>query len=147
MFNCKPVFFLDEIQIVDHWEKFARRLSDQGYRVYITGSNAKMLSSEIATTLGGRYMIQNVYPFSFNEHLLSQGIDPAAKNTVYQFRVEILKAFEIYFKFGGLPPLYKKYASAMRFYQFLISITAHLKVFEWCAMPAFLYSFTDCIDG
>jgi predicted AAA+ superfamily ATPase len=53
MFDCKPVFFLDEIQVVDHWEKFARRLSDQGYRVYITGSNAKMLSSEIATTLGG----------------------------------------------------------------------------------------------
>jgi predicted AAA+ superfamily ATPase len=66
MFSCKPIFFLDEIQVVDHWEKFARRLSDQGYRVYITGSNAKMLRSEIATTLGGRYMIQNVYPFSFN---------------------------------------------------------------------------------
>ena len=53
MFDCKPIFFLDEIQIVDHWEKFARRLADQGYRVYVTGSNAKMLSSEIATTLGG----------------------------------------------------------------------------------------------
>jgi predicted AAA+ superfamily ATPase len=105
MFSCKPIFFLDEIQVVDHWEKFARRLSDQGYRVYITGSNAKMLSSEIATTLGGRYMIQNVYPFSFNEHLLSQGIDCTAKNTIYQFRVEILKAFEVYFRFGGLPEL------------------------------------------
>jgi predicted AAA+ superfamily ATPase len=105
MFSCKPVFFLDELQVVDRWEKFARRLSDQGYRVYITGSNAKMLSSEIATTLGGRYMIQNVYTFSFNEHLLSQGIDCAAKNIIYQFRVEILKAFEIYFRFGGLPEL------------------------------------------
>ena len=36
MYDCKPVFFLDEIQIVDHWEKFARRLADQGYRVYVT---------------------------------------------------------------------------------------------------------------
>jgi len=43
---------LDEIQIVEYWEKLARRLADQGYRVYVTGSNAKMLSSEIATTLG-----------------------------------------------------------------------------------------------
>lgn len=62
MFDCKPIFFLDEIQIVDGWEKFARRLADQGYRVYVTGSNAKMPGSEIATTLGGRYIIQNVYP-------------------------------------------------------------------------------------
>jgi predicted AAA+ superfamily ATPase len=105
MFNCKPIFFLDEIQVVDHWEKFARRLSDQGYRVYITGSNAKMLSSEIATTLGGRYITANVYPFSFSEHLLSAGINISKKNSVYQFRSEILKAFEIYFRFGGLPEL------------------------------------------
>lgn len=69
-----PIFFLDEIQIVEHWEKFARRLADQKYRVYITGSNAKMLSSEIATTLGGRFLIQNVYPFSFREYLKANSI-------------------------------------------------------------------------
>jgi predicted AAA+ superfamily ATPase len=105
MYDCKPIFFLDEIQIIDHWEKFARRLADQGYRVYITGSNAKMLSSEIATTLGGRYMIQNVYPFSFDEYLFSSGIDIKNKNAIYQFRTEITKAFETYFRFGGLPEL------------------------------------------
>ena len=49
MFDCKPIFFLDEVQIVDRWEKFARRLADKSYRVYITESNAKMLSSDIAT--------------------------------------------------------------------------------------------------
>jgi predicted AAA+ superfamily ATPase len=105
MFDCKPIFFLDEIQIVDKWEKFARRLADQGYRVYITGSNAKMLSSEVATTLGGRYMIQNVYPFSFREHLTSYGMDMSDKNIVYRSRTEIAKAFETYFRFGGLPEL------------------------------------------
>jgi predicted AAA+ superfamily ATPase len=105
MFDCKPVFFLDEIQIVNRWEKFARRLADQGYRVYITGSNAKMLSSEIATTLGGRYMIQNVYPFSFGEYLSSLDIDLDDKNAIYRFRTEITKAFETYFRFGGLPEL------------------------------------------
>ena len=62
MYDSRPIFFLDEIQLVDRWEKFARRLADQKYQVYITGSNAKMLSSEIATTLGGRYMIYEVYP-------------------------------------------------------------------------------------
>ena len=107
MYDHKPLFFLDEIQIVPNWEKFARRLADQNYRVYITGSNAKMLSSEIATTLGGRYMIQNVYPFSFKEFLTSAGIDCNDKNAVFRFRTEINKTFETYFRFGGLPETVK----------------------------------------
>jgi len=105
MFDCKPIFFLDEIQTVDHWEKFARRLADQGYRVYVTGSNAKMLSSEIATTLGGRYIIQNVYPYSFQEYLISLGIDLTDKNFIYNYRARIVKAYENYFRYGGLPEL------------------------------------------
>ena len=107
MFDHKPVFFLDEIQIIPNWEKFARRLADQNYRVYITGSNAKMLSSEIATTLGGRYMIQNVYPFSFKEFLISVGINANEKNAIFHFRNEINRAFETYFRFGGLPEAVK----------------------------------------
>lgn len=105
MFDCKPIFFLDEIQIVDGWEKFARRLADQGFRVYVTGSNAKMFSSEIATTLGGRYIIQNVYPYSFPEYLNSLGIDLFDRNFMYRYRTEIAKAYENYFRFGGLPEL------------------------------------------
>ena len=96
---------LDEIQIVEYWEKLARRLADQGYRVYVTGSNAKMLSSEIATTLGGRFMIQEIYPYSFIEYLIYQSIDVSNKNTIYRFRNEIVKAYETYFRFGGLPEL------------------------------------------
>ena len=107
MYNHKPLFFLDEIQIVPNWEKFARRLADQNYRVYITGSNAKMLSSEIATTLGGRYMIRNVYPFSFKEFLTSKNIDCNDKNTFFRYRTEINKACEDYFRFGGLPEAVK----------------------------------------
>jgi uncharacterized protein len=103
----KPIFFLDEVLIVDRWEKFVRRLADQGYRVYVTGSNAKMLSSEIATTLGGRYIIQNVYPYSFPEYLTSLGIDLADKNFAYRYRSEIIKAFENYFRYGGLPEVTK----------------------------------------
>lgn len=103
MYDVNPIFFLDEIQVVDKWEKFARRLADQGYQVYITGSNAKMLSSEIATTLGGRFMIQHTYPFSFSEYLVSLGIDMADKNIQYSHSKEINKAFQIYFHFGGLP--------------------------------------------
>jgi predicted AAA+ superfamily ATPase len=105
MFDCKPIFFLDEIQIVDRWEKFARRLADQGYRVYVTGSNAKMVSSEIATTLGGRYIIQNVYAYSYQEYLVSLGIDLTDRNFIYRYRAGIEKAYENYFRFGGLPEL------------------------------------------
>ena len=103
MFDTQPVFFFDEIQIVEGWEKFARRLADQRYRVYITGSNAKMLSSEIATTLGGRYIIKEVFPLSFAEYLSFAGIDVKEKNALYLHKKEIVKHFETYFHFGGLP--------------------------------------------
>ena len=103
MYGHRPIFFLDEIQNIKGWEKFARRLADTGYRVYITGSNAKMLSSEIATTLGGRYLIKNVYPFSFNEYLSFRKIDMADKNAIYKYRSGIMRSFEEYFYGGGLP--------------------------------------------
>ena len=55
MYSGQPIFFFDEIQNVDGWANFARRLANLKYRVYVTGSNAKMLSSDIETVLGGRY--------------------------------------------------------------------------------------------
>jgi hypothetical protein len=66
-----------------------------------------MLSSEIATTLGGRFIIQNVYPYSFQEYLTSLGTDLNDKNYIYRYRNEIVKAYENYFRFGGLPELIK----------------------------------------
>lgn len=103
MFDTQPVFFFDEIQVVEGWEKFARRLADQKYRVYVTGSNAKMLSSEIATTLGGRFLVKEVFPLSFAEYLSFVGIDVSKKNALHLYKKEILRHFETYFRFGGLP--------------------------------------------
>ena len=103
MYDNRPIFFLDEIQLVDRWEKFARRLADQKYQVYITGSNAKMLSSEIATTLGGRYMIHEVYPYSLKEYLRANGIDTVEKNAVFKYGKQIIKLTNSYFQHGGLP--------------------------------------------
>ncbi|MBQ2551383.1 MAG: ATP-binding protein [Treponema sp.] len=105
MFSCKPFIFLDEIQNVDGWEKFARRLADTKYSVYITGSNAKMLSKEMATVLGGRFLVQNVFPFSFKEQLSVDGIkvDPVS---VIRDKNEIVRGFETYFYNGGLPELH-----------------------------------------
>ena len=62
-------YFFDEIQIIDGWEHFVRRLADQKKHVNITGSNAKMLSSEMESVLGGRYISKMIMPFSFGEVL------------------------------------------------------------------------------
>lgn len=103
MFDNQPVFFFDEIQVVEGWEKFARRLADQKYRVYITGSNAKMLSSEIATTLGGRFLIKEVFPLSFAEYLSFVGINVKENNALHRYKKEIMRHLDTYFRFGGLP--------------------------------------------
>ena len=104
LFAHKPIFMLDEIQLVDGWEKFARRLADHKYLVYITGSNAKMLSKEISTTLDGRYIVQNVFPFSFMEFLQSKNIQ-LEKQWEYLDNAPIKRTFNEYFHFGGLPEL------------------------------------------
>ena len=105
-FSFRPIFFLDEIQIVPGWEKFVRRLADKNYRVFVTGSNAKMLSSEIATTLGGRFLIQNVYPFSFREFLKFEGFE-LKSNWLYTpgTRNGVVRSFDTYFYNGGFPEL------------------------------------------
>ena len=103
MYDHKPLFFLDEVQLVNGWEKFARRLADQKYQVYITGSNAKMLSSEIATTLGGRYMVQEVFPYSFSEYLRAHDIELTQKNTEFKQRKQIVRLADEYFRKGGMP--------------------------------------------
>ena len=94
----KPVLFLDEVQNIPGWEKFARRLADQKYIVNITGSNAKMLSSDVATTLGGRYIIQYVFPYDFTEFLSANDVDIfSTKNG------ELMPQMDEYLRFGGFP--------------------------------------------
>lgn len=104
LYDKKPILFLDEIQNIEGWEKFARRLADTKYRVYITGSNAKMLSKDIQTTLGGRYVAVEVYPYSFKEFLRANGTDFTAKTLAStRGKAEMLRKFNDYFYFGGFP--------------------------------------------
>ena len=101
---AKPALFLDEIQNIDGWEKFARRVSDSKYMVWITGSNAKMLSKEMMSTLGGRYIPIEIYPFSFAEYLRWADIPYDEKSLLgTSARVNLKKAYEEYVKWGGLP--------------------------------------------
>lgn len=103
LFPGEPILFLDEIQNVDGWEKFARRLADENRRIFITGSNAHMLSREIATTLGGRYLIREVYPFDFGEYLRYEHINLETNWEYAPIKADIVRLFEDYFNFGGLP--------------------------------------------
>lgn len=103
MFASEPIIFLDEIQNVEGWEHFARRLADEKRRVFITGSNAYMLSREIASTLGGRYLMQEVYPFSFSEYLEYHRITLDAHWYLAPVKTDVVRLFESYFYHGGLP--------------------------------------------
>ena len=103
--NTKPTFFFDEIQNVGGWENFARRLANQKYQVYITGSNAKMLSRDIQTVLGGRYIDVPVYPYSFAEFLSANGVELGSRWMYGQKRGEVERAFNVYFQWGGFPEL------------------------------------------
>ncbi|MFB6306348.1 MAG: ATP-binding protein [Flavobacteriales bacterium] len=107
LYNETPDLYFDEIQNIDHWEKFARRLSDQGYKIMITGSNSKMLSKEIATTLGGRFIVQKIFPLSFKEYLKFNNI-VLKQNFEYSDQLNTVKrSFEEYFQYGGFPELIK----------------------------------------
>lgn len=102
----KPYLFLDEIQNVDGWEKFVRRVADMKYRINITGSNSKMLSKEIASTLGGRFMIVNVFPYSFKEYLSANHIENIILDQLgTKKRADIVSQYEQYVTYGAFPEL------------------------------------------
>ncbi len=104
MSDRKGYYFFDEIQIIAGWEKFARRMADGKERVYITGSNAKMLSREIETTLGGRFLEKYVTPYSFEEYLTAREILHQPSDLIgTKARARIDAALQRYLEEGGLP--------------------------------------------
>lgn len=100
--EVKHIFF-DEIQNVDGWHLFVNRLLRQGLHLIVTGSNARLLSSELATHLTGRYHEIRLYPFSFKDYCVTKGFEtdvPTTKN------VAILKnALDDYLIEGGFPEM------------------------------------------
>ena len=92
----KIYLFLDEVQVLDRWEELVNAcMIDFDCDIYITGSNAKLLSGELATYLAGRYIQIQMYPFSFQEVMLSS---PDADKK---------KLFQEYLRWGGMPFLYQ----------------------------------------
>jgi hypothetical protein len=99
------VIFIDEIQNVDGWERFVRRIHDEGYKIFLTGSNARLLGSELATHLTGRYARIELYPFAFAELLAFRQIGYASVTSAK--KAEILSAFDEYLEHGGFPEFLK----------------------------------------
>lgn len=98
-----PYIFLDEIQNVEGWHLFVNRLLRSGVHVFVTGSNAKLLSGELATHLTGRYNEIHLYPFSFSEYCAFHKIDKASVTT--KADAERKQAFMEYINTGGFPEM------------------------------------------
>ena len=104
MYGKRPMLFLDEIQNIDSWERFARRMADAKYTIYITGSNAKMLSGEINSALGGRFLTYEVYPYSFREYVNVHRVSVLPNDIIStEGRSDVVRLFNEYLHNGGLP--------------------------------------------
>jgi len=89
------VLCFDEIQLVKNWEMFIHQLLREGYQVFVTGSNASLLSRELGTHLTGRYLSMELFPFSYNEFVSFKGLE---KNP---------ESVQAYLISGGMPEFVK----------------------------------------
>ena len=103
--NRTCYFFFDELQKIDQWELFIRRLLDsENIQMFITGSSSKLLSTEIATSLRGRSLTTEIFPFSFQEFLKYHGLFADKPGTFGSKTAATLrKAVKEYFQNGGFP--------------------------------------------
>ncbi len=108
LFGEQSTFYFDEIQNIEGWERFVRRLYDQGKKIYITGSNAKLLSKELGTHLTGRYIQFEVYPLSFKEIIRHHHPEAFSKKALSTNDVGLMQRyFSNYLKNGGIPEYVK----------------------------------------
>jgi predicted AAA+ superfamily ATPase len=108
IFDREPeIILLDEIQNIQWWWHFVRRLKDFGKKVIVTGSNAKMLSNEIYSTLWGRLKKIEVFPLSFKEYLIFKW-QSLTRYDLLKNKVKILKYFEEYMLWWGFPEVYDR---------------------------------------
>ncbi len=100
----KPYIFLDEVQNIEHWEKWVNTEYElkKSY-IYVTGSNSSMLSSEIGTSLSGRYLSVDVYPLSFKEFLLFKDIEVNNRMELISQKHLLNREFRAFINEGGFP--------------------------------------------
>jgi predicted AAA+ superfamily ATPase len=104
LYGIQNTFYFDEIQNILGWERFVRRLHDKGIKVYVTGSNANLLSAELGTKLTGRHLTAEVFPFSFHEWVRGQNRSLINIDThTTEQKGMILNLFSQYCEKGGIP--------------------------------------------
>ena len=108
MYRTEPVFFFDEIQEVAGWEKFVNRMYEQGRKIFLTGSNATMLSSEISSSLTGRNKVLELFPFSFSEYLRMEDKSYITERLSVKQRALLLNDLNSYLETGGFPLVVKE---------------------------------------
>jgi predicted AAA+ superfamily ATPase len=108
IYGNEPVLFFDEIQNVENWEKFVNRMYEKGAKIFVTGSNAKLLSSEIATSLTGRNKQIELFPFSFKEYLRYHKKSYSLNQLTSKDKALLISDFNSYFETGGFPLVVKE---------------------------------------
>ena len=108
LYDNEPVFFLDEVQNVSGWERFVNRMYEKGLKLFITGSNATLLSSEISTSLTGRNKTIELFPFSFSEYLRFRKQDFDINKLTSDRKAKLIATFNGYQKTGGFPLVVKE---------------------------------------
>ena len=104
LYGLKQVFFFDEIQNIEYWELFVRRIHRDKNKVFITGSNASLLSSELGTRLTGRHIAVELLPFSFSEYLQYHQVTYNDKSFLITQEKALLKRhFNEFLETGGMP--------------------------------------------
>ena len=104
LYGVQKTFYFDEIQNIPGWERFVRRLHNEGKKVFITGSNASLLSSELGTHLTGRHIAIKLFPYSFKEFVLWKDADILAHKNLDSTQIALLKKyFSEFKKTGGMP--------------------------------------------
>lgn len=108
MYGKEPVLLLDEIQNMARWEKFINRVYEKGIKVFVTGSNSRLLSSEIATSLTGRNLQIELFPFSFAEYLRFLGKEYQLDKLTSKLKALLISDFTKYCHTGGFPLVVKE---------------------------------------
>jgi len=110
--------FLDEIQNVPNWESFVRTIYDSSsIHIYLTGSNSRLLSRDLAGTLGGRLLEYTLFPLSFTETLQLQKIPYKTAFERAKHKAEIKQALSSYLENGGLPEIFQLPDSSKKTYR------------------------------
>lgn len=108
LYGKEPILFFDEIQNIDHWEKFINRIYEKGVKIFLTGSNARLLSSEISTSLTGRNKVIELFPFSFSEYLRFKDHQININRLTSKQKAIVIKEFNHYLRYGGFPLVVKE---------------------------------------